>query len=174
MLDLETLGTGPDAVILTLGAVKFNPFDPDADIIEELYLKLDVDSQFDLGRVADDSTIEWWGKQKPEVREEAFSSENRVSLDFFTKKLNKFISGHKHIWAQGPVFDIVILENLYKQLGQPAPWAYYAIRDSRTLFGALGDDRKSNRDQIHNALADCIYQVKALQSAVARYSLTTL
>ena len=26
MLDSETLGTGPDAVILTIGAVKFDPY----------------------------------------------------------------------------------------------------------------------------------------------------
>ena len=27
MIDLETLGTGPDCVVLTIGGVKFNPND---------------------------------------------------------------------------------------------------------------------------------------------------
>ena len=27
MIDIETLGTKPDAVVLTIGGVKFNPYD---------------------------------------------------------------------------------------------------------------------------------------------------
>ena len=27
MIDLETLGVNPDSVIITVGAIKFNPFD---------------------------------------------------------------------------------------------------------------------------------------------------
>jgi hypothetical protein len=71
------------------------------------------------------------------------------------------------------VFDIVILENLYRQLGKPAPWQYYTIRDSRTLLKALGDDREPGA-LLHNALADCVSQAEAVQSAVRRYKLTEL
>lgn len=173
MLDLETLATSPDSVILTIGAIKFNPFDRDTDMDQGLYFRINVDEQIALGRKVDEGTVAWWGTQSEEVREEALGEDGRVDLDTFTKSLNKFVLGANRIWAQGPVFDIVILENLYRQLGKPAPWPYYVIRDSRTLLKALGDTRRPGA-LLHNALADCVSQAEAIQDAVRRYNLTEL
>ena len=173
MLDLETLATSPDSVILTFGAVKFNPFDIDQDFDTGLYFRINVDEQINLGRHVDQGTVEWWGTQSEQVREEALGETDRVGLEEFTAQLNKFVVGADRIWAQGPVFDIVILENLYRQLNKPTPWPYYAVRDSRTLLKALGDTR-SPGDMLHNALADCVSQAKAIQHAVSKYELTTL
>jgi hypothetical protein len=171
MLDMETLATSPDSVVLTFGAVKFDPFTDNID--KGMYIRLDVDEQIALGRKVDEGTLEWWGRQNEQVREEALGEGNRITVDDFTRQLNQFLVGANRIWAQGPVFDIVILENLYRQVGKPAPWPYYTIRDSRTLLKALGDDRKAGAD-LHNALADCVSQAEAVQSAVKRYKLTEL
>jgi hypothetical protein len=76
--------------------------------------------------------------------------------------------GANCIWAQGPVFDIVILENLYRQLGKPAPWNYWQIRDSRTLLSTYGDPRDKNSAGLHNALADCVSQAQAVQIIFAQ------
>ena len=173
MLDLETLATSPDIVILTFGAVKFNPFDQDVEMNQGLYFRINVDEQIALGRHVDDGTVAWWGSQSDEVREEALGEHDRISLEEFTKELNKFVVGVDRIWAQGPVFDIVILENLYRQLQKPTPWPYYLIRDSRTLLKALGDTRKGGA-LLHNALADCVSQAQAIQHAVKKYNLTQL
>ena len=154
MIDLETLGTKPDCVILTLGAIKFDPF-TNEEPHSGLYQKLDIDEQDKLKRTQDESTIEWWGKQTQSVQEEAFSEEGRISLDQMTKEINKFLVGVDVVWAQGPAFDIVILENLYQQLGLPIPWNFWQIRDSRTLFSLLSKDpRKAIQQESHNALAD--------------------
>lgn len=171
MLDLETLSTRSEAVILTFGAVKFDPYSQTIDRDQGLYFRIDVDEQIALGRHVDDGTIEWWGQQEPAVRDEALSDENRISLDEFTNRLNKFLVGAKSIWAQGPVFDIVILENLYRQIGKPAPWYYWQIRDSRTLFGVHGDPRAKGREGLHNALSDCIYQAQGIQEIYAKYQI---
>ena len=173
MLDIETLATSPDAVVLTFGAIKFDPFDTSKEMSDGIYFRLDVDEQIDLGRRVDQGTVAWWGTQSAEVREEALGETDRASLDDFTKALNKFVVGATRIWAQGPVFDIVILENLYRQIGKPAPWQYYSIRDSRTLLKALGDDRKGGA-LLHNALADAVSQAEAVQSAVNRHKLVEL
>ena len=173
MLDLETLATSPNSVILTFGAVKFNPFDLEQEMDNGIYCRIDVDEQIQLGRHVDQGTVDWWGTQSEEVREEALGEHDRVSLEEFTRELNKFVLGADRIWAQGPVFDIVILENLYRQLGKPTPWPYYTIRDSRTLLKALGDSRKQG-PMLHNALADCVSQAQAIQDAVSRFELKTL
>ena len=173
MLDIETLATSPDAVVLTFGAIKFDPFNPSIQMSDGIYFRINVDEQIALGRRVDEGTVAWWGTQSAEVREEALGETDRASLEDFTKALNKFVVGATRIWAQGPVFDIVILENLYRQIGKPAPWQYYSIRDSRTLLKALGDDRKGGA-LLHNALADAVSQAEAVQSAVNRHKLVEL
>ena len=165
MIDLETLGTKPDCVILTLGAIKFNPF-ADQQPHSGIYQKIDIDEQDALGRTQDDSTIEWWGKQSESVQEEAFTENGRIGLERMTNEINKFLVGVDVVWAQGPAFDIVILENLYQQLNKPIPWNFWQIRDSRTLFSLLKKDpRKAIQQEAHNALADCYYQALSVQKA---------
>jgi len=162
MLDLETLGTHNDCVVLTIGVVKFNPFslEPPGP---GLYLRLDISEQLDLGRTVDDSTIEWWASQDPKVRDEAMGDGDRVGVAHMRQELNRFLVGVEDIWAQGPVFDIAILEHLYRQKHWPIPWHFWQIRDSRTLFGVHGDPREKGRDQAHNALMDCFYQAEGVQ-----------
>jgi hypothetical protein len=163
MLDLETLSTRPESVILTIGAVKFDPWGDDVDTDGGLYMRVNVDEQLALDRHVLESTVEWWGKQEESVREEALGESNRVGLDDMTRALNKFLVGVENIWCQGPAFDIVILENLYRQLSKPTPWQFWQIRDSRTLFGVHGDPREKDRKAAHNALMDCYYQALGVQ-----------
>lgn len=163
MLDLESLGTRPDCAILTLGAVKFDPFTPDA-FGDSLYFRIDVDEQLALGREIQQDTLNWWAKQADDVREEALGEEGRVSLETMYRDLNRFCVGVENIWCQGPAFDIVILENIYRQQGWPTPWQFWQIRDSRTLFGVHGDPREKGKAGLHNALEDCISQAQGVQA----------
>lgn len=162
MLDLETLGTRPGCVILTFGAVKFNPYTLD-EPGPGIYFRLDADEQIERGREVQEDTLQWWMNQVPEVREEAIGAGERISIEQFYRELNRFLVGANNIWAQGPVFDIAILENLYRQYGWPTPWQFWQISDSRTLFKTHGDPREKGRAGHHNALADCVYQAKAVQ-----------
>jgi len=162
MLDLETLGTRPGCVILTLGAVKFDPYslqEPGPGI----YFRVDVDEQTALGREVQEDTLAWWISQADDIREEALGENERVSLDTLYRDLNRFLVGANNIWAQGPLFDFAILENLYRQMGWPTPWQYWQIRDSRTLFGVHGDPRVKGKAGLHNALEDCVSQATAVQ-----------
>ena len=164
-IDLETLDTRPDCVILSLGGVKFNPSNS-TDPHDEIYFKFDIDSQTKMGRSISDGTLEWWGKQDPKVMEEAFSDDDRKSLDSITSEISKWLVGVDVLWGQGYGFDMTILENLYWQLEKPVPWNFWQVRDSRTLFKCCKKDpRKSMQTDLHNALADAYYQSKAIQLA---------
>ena len=171
MLDLETLSTRPDATILTFGACKFSPYNQEP-IDKGIYFRVNVDEQIALGRHVDDNTIEWWGKQSADVYDEAFNPADRITLEQFTQELNRFIVGCDNIWAQGPVFDIVILENLYRQMGLPCPWQFWQIRDSRTLLSSLGDPREKNKAGLHNALEDAVSQAQAVQYVFKQAGIT--
>lgn len=163
MLDLETLSTRPEAVVLTLGAIKFSPWDGDVDQGQGLYIKPNVDEQLHMNRHVQDETVAWWSQQSEDVREEAMGMDDRIGIDAMLDQLNRFLVGVDDIWCQGPAFDIVILENLYRQMQRPTPWQFWQIRDSRTLFGVHGDPREKGRAGAHNALIDCYYQARAVQ-----------
>lgn len=170
MLDLETLGTRPGCVILTLGAVKFDPFTLE-DPGPGLYIRPDADEQIARGREVQEDTLQWWMKQAEDVREEALGTEGRVTVEEMYRQLNRFLVGVECIWAQGPVFDIAILENLYRQYGWPTPWQFWQIRDSRTLFGVHGDPRIKGKVGLHNALEDCVSQAAAVQQVYRKLDL---
>jgi hypothetical protein len=164
MLDLETLGFRPETVVLTIGAVHFDPYDINKEPDKPFYARLDMEEQTALGRTTDESTIEWWGKQPQSAQDEAMSEENRISLADFKQQLNKYIVGVDKIWANGPTFDIIILENLYRMIGAPVPWQFWQVRDARTIYD-LGDDSiKTKNTDAHNALADAFCQAKAVQA----------
>jgi hypothetical protein len=169
MIDLETLGVEPDCVVITIGAIKFDPF-TDTEPHSGLYLRCDVDEQTNMGRTVDDNTLAWWAKQDEAIKEEAFGEHERSSMDQVTRAINKFCVGLDVLWCQGPLFDYAILQNLYKQVGKPAPWHYWQIRDSRTLFSMMPTDpRKAIQESLHNALADCYYQAKCVQQSYKHF-----
>ena len=171
MLDLESLGTRPDCAILTLGAVKFDPYTPNG-FGETLYFRIDVDEQLELGREIQQDTLDWWAKQADDVREEALGEHDRISLESMYHQLNKFLVGVGNIWCQGPAFDIVILENIYRQKGWPTPWQFWQIRDSRTLFGVHGDPREKGKAGLHNALEESISQAQGVQEIYHRLKIS--
>ncbi len=170
-IDIETLGTSPDTVVLTIGGIKFDPM-ADDELHSEFYYRLDVDEQIDMGRTVDEKTLEWWETQSEEVKAEALDTNDRIPVEETLKALNKWLVGVDKIWCQGPVFDIGILENLYKQIGLHHNWPFYIIRDSRTLFSLMDKDPRKEIDfAAHNALADAIVQSLCIQKVYKKLNL---
>jgi len=173
MIDLETLSTRPDAAILTVGAIKFNPH-ADVEPHSGRYWRLNVDEQTALGRHVDEGTLTWWNQQPAAIKDEALSDHDRTNVLIFLKELNKWAVGIDLLWCQGPLFDYQILQNLYAQMQTPVPWNYWQIRDSRTLFDLLPEDpRKKMQTSLHNALADCYYQAKCVQQTFKQLGVKT-
>jgi exodeoxyribonuclease VIII len=160
MVDLETLAVSPNAVVLSLGAVHFNPYGNEHG--DSIYFRIDLDDQDKLGREIDPNTITWWSKQDPAIMEEAFSPDNRVPLVDAIDQFHRFAWGCSAFWSHGSTFDLVILENIYRQLNKPLPWNYWQLRDTRTLFD-LGHDPEMPQGSKHDALQDAIRQAVGVQ-----------
>jgi len=161
MVDLETLAVSPNAVVLSLGAVHFDPWSKGH--LDEIYFRIDLDDQDKLGREIDPNTLDWWAKQDPTVMEEAFNPKGRIRLEDAINQFHKFAWGCDAFWSHGAVFDLIIIENIYRQLGKPAPWQYWQMRDTRTLFD-LGHDPEMPKESKHDALADAIRQSIGVQN----------
>ena len=170
-IDIETLGISPDTVVLTIGGIKFDPMEDDG-LHSEFYYRLNADEQIDMGRTVDEKTLEWWETQSEEVKAEALDTNDRIPVEETLKALNKWLVGVDKLWCQGPVFDIGILENLYKQIGLHHNWPFYIIRDSRTLFSLMDKDPRKEIDfAAHNALADAIVQSLCIQKVYKKLNL---
>jgi len=170
-IDLETLDTCPQSTVITLGGCKFNPHSS-KEPYDELYLKISIDDQNRLSRTTSDDTINWWAKQDQSILEEALDQTNAITVDNCLTTLTKWLVGVDVIWAQGYGFDMTILEDMYRSAGRSIPWNFWQIRDSRTLFSCCAKDpRKSIQQNLHNALADAIYQSKAIQIAFSELNI---
>jgi hypothetical protein len=167
MVDMETLAVTPDATILSIAAVHFDP--NGSSYSDSLYFKVNLDDQHKLGRSIDPNTIEWWSKQNSIVMEEAFSENDRIPIGPALNRFHKFAWGCDAFWSHGATFDLVILENLCRQLNVNIPWQYWQLRDTRTLFD-LGFDPQMPQNSKHDALQDAIRQVIGVQNVFRQLS----
>ena len=163
MIDIETVGTNFDACILTVAAQRFDPFRPiPYNELRSYYARVDLDSQ--PNRSVDQGTIEWWAEQPAESQQEAFGEDDRIDLKTVLEDLSKIIWQSDSVWANGPTFDMNILEHAYKSYGMPLPWKYYRVRDARTIYSLVPDLGKPPAS--HHALEDCRRQIDLLQQSL--------
>ncbi len=170
MLDIETLATTPDAVVMSVGVVKF---DPHTGVPHNKTLwRPDIDEQTERDRHISDSTLEWWAKQPEHIQEDAFSDHGRIPVVEFMKELNRYCVGMEKIWCQGPQFDMLILENLYIQYGHHFGWQFWQVMDCRTLFQLMPvDPRKAIQQDLHSADADAYYQAIGVQQCYEHFGI---
>jgi hypothetical protein len=165
MIDLETLDVLPTATVLTIGAVKFDPFgddvsEPDCD---RFYVKVDIDSCDRLGCTVSQDTLNWWSNQSKDAQEAAFDPEGRIDIRDALNQLYKFCWGAKRVWSHGAGFDVIILEHLFRKVEKAVPWSFWEVRDTRTLFD-LGIDPQRPPVLKHHALEDAWNQAVGVQN----------
>ncbi|EES4311774.1 exonuclease [Escherichia coli] len=164
MIDLETMGKNPDAPIISIGAIFFDP--QTGDMGPEFSKTIDLET---AGGVIDRDTIKWWLKQSREVQSAIMTDE--IPLDDALLQLREFIDENSgeffvQVWGNGANFDNTILRRSYERQGIPCPWRYYNDRDVRTIVElgkAIDFDARTAipfEGERHNALDDARYQAK--------------
>jgi len=165
MIDLETLNTTPDSTILTIGAVKFDPFGSEIKEpkMDSFYVKVDLDSCDQIGLTTNDDTIAWWANQSKEAQEAAFDPNDRIPIEDAFAQLYKFCWGAKRVWANGACFDIIICEHVFRKIRKAIPWSFWEVRDVRTAFD-LGINPQRPPVTAHHALEDAWNQAVGIQN----------
>ena len=164
MIDLETMGKNPDAPIIAIGAIFFDP--QTGDMGPEFSKTIDLDT---AGGVIDRDVIKWWLKQSREAQSAIMTDE--IPLDDALLQLREFIDENSgeffvQVWGNGANFDNVILRRSYERQGIPCPWRYCNDRDVRTIVElgkAIDFDARTAipfEGERHNALDDARYQAK--------------
>lgn len=178
MIDLETLGTRPDAAIIQIGAVLFEPVSG-GKILNGKGFNKHVLVQDGTGTV-DHGTIAFWlqeasAKKMGEALEKRADSLHEV-LEAFTSwpELEadldwKTVGG---VWANPSDFDLPILKSAYARFGSDVPWDRRATRDARTLFELVGGRPEIDWTGMtpHDAFDDAVGQAMQVQKAIGMAS----
>ena len=175
MIDMETLDTSPYCVILTIGAVRFDP--KGTGVIQKLELRPTIEEQTETyNRVINDDTLRWWSEQSPEALEEALGDRGRVSFKECMETLYKFCWNRRAVWSNGASFDVVVAETAFRQVltdkPNPIPWPFYTVRDTRTLYEIAGVKLKDGGHVTsHKAVEDAERQAIVVQQAYKKLGL---
>lgn len=166
MIDLETLGTKHDAVILSIGAAKFDP-NTLTRVDDTFYVTIDPATCTAFGLKIEASTVLWWMDKDRRVALDELLESPRVdlpsALDGFTQW---FGTQSLPVWGNGATFDNVILRNAFEKIGQPCPWEFWHDRCYRTVKALAGGVEIKRVGTHHNALEDAITQAHHLQDIV--------
>lgn len=168
MLDTETLGTTADAVILSIGAVKF---DLESDAIDDdgFYASISVDSNLEVKRRVSESTLIWWLKQGPAAQ--GVFHESKQSLRSALEDLADWIgNGEHYVWSNGADFDLPMIAHAYSQFNMEPPWNFWDSKCFRTYKNLPGAKaiKIPHVGVKHNALSDAHNQVVNLQAIHAK------
>lgn len=176
-LDLETLGTSPDSIILSIGAVAVCETTGER---RKFYSPCSIESQDN--RTVSQSTLRWWEKQSDEARKalDDARAPDCTTLQQALTQLTNWIGelGQTHdvyVWGNGATFDISMLEHAYKQISDFVPWDFRKTRDMRTLYDItlrLGMDINVPRAGVHhNALDDAEFQANVVMESLRQITI---
>ena len=162
MIDIETWGTGTNALVVSIGAVEF-----DLDTGElgcRFQMNIRPKTAQDAGFVIDADTVGWWLQQSDEARA-SFRVRLESAWRMFTD-LSRFLKGMQ-VWSNGENFDIRILREGYALLGIKCPWHFRDARDMRTFMDTmkrLGVEVVPEHGPAlkHDALADAEFQARLM------------
>ena len=165
MVDIETLGTAPGSVVLSIGAVAFDASRED----ETGWLTWDshaisVASSKAVGLEVDAAKILWWSQQSFEVRHlvnEAMAGGKHI-VNALQEFARWFPAGAR-LWGNGSDFDNVLLTAAYKRVNVEQPWKFYNNRCFRTMKNLYPQVAAPEFLGLkHDAAADALHQTRHL------------
>lgn len=176
MLDIETLSTAQDALVLSVGAVLFDPYGAPGSIIETMHVPLVLDQK---GSMTNLDTVMWWfgqteaAKAMVQLRKDVALHTPRQMFTAMADMLarNTPASGRRvtKVWGNSVSFDCTILRRLAEREGIDVPWGFRDENCYRTWFAEfkcldIYVEAAAEIFVAHDALADAKYQAATLQT----------
>jgi len=181
MIDIETLSTRPDAAILSIGAVFFDPESEKLGAEFSAHIRMKDGAKY--GHISPE-TVRWWMQQSEAARADAIKGDEHCLIESLIH-LEKWIIANcnQHnvkVWAKSPSFDLVILTSAFARFDILPPWEYYNERDVRTALALKSNNEQSgstnsfreNKLQ-HSALEDAKFQALQIISLLSPEQIKT-
>lgn len=184
MIDIESLAIAqplePNVKICQIGLAAF---DEGFEVTDKLCVNIDTNAQ--INRIKDKSTMSWWANQPKEVIKSVFTNQihPEEACDVIINFLEKFGRNKFRFWSNHILFDIPAFESFLQDFSNGRGenlYRYNQIEDYATLIDymimKLGVTKKTFFEEIndsfydeypdiksHNAIDDCIYQIYVLK-----------
>lgn len=172
MIDIETMGNTPNSAIIAIAAVEFDLSTGNTG--KEFSCGVSLASCLDIGLEVSASTIIWWMQQGEEARRN-ITDGKKLPITDALEALSSFLATDDYcVWANSPSFDLVILSNAYRMIGQPIAWDFRRERCVRTL-AAFNPSKKKEWEYTgvaHDALSDCKNQIGYTTAIIQSLSIT--
>lgn len=185
IIDIETLGTKPNSPIIEIGACAI---DNRTGAITANFsrrvptgLIFDIDhGSFDFADADTRATLLWWTGDP--VRRETLRKimsrsacihEHAALYEFCDWMIQRNVEadGNLRVWANGPQFDLVILQSAFDRYGIQRPWICWQERCVRTALEQAGYEKGSvgwiELGPRHRALNDARHEARKLYYAGA-------
>ena len=172
MLDIETLGVDPGAVILSIAMVEFDLSTGATG--REFFWKINLEDSMKNGFIINPKTLKWWLGQNIEVFKQNIeltkaelpnSTIKQVMLEIRNVFMYSLASGIE-VWGNSNRFDLGILIPYLQSQGHNNLWSYSNERDVRTLValnpdikGKVLEKAKLDNLDLHNPIVDCKVQI---------------
>lgn len=154
MVDLETMGTVPGCVVLSIGAVYFD----ENGLGKEFYEVISRKHCAELGLHESLSTQQWWDKQSEAAKQviRDAESEDAAKVHEVLERLHNFLKldTNVKVWGNGADFDNPILACLYDAAEMKQTWISWNGRCYRTLKNIAPGPKLMRQGTYHNALDD--------------------
>lgn len=159
MIDIETLGTKSNSVIVSIGAVKFDL--ETGQTGDTYYVNIDLQSSLDAGLSIDAGTLMWWMKQSDDTRYRLIEDQAKPLYNALSD-LSIFIDEDSQVWGNSARFDLGLLQDAYNKIKRPIPWKFRNERCVRTLVSFAPEVKENTKFEgtAHDALDDCYHQIK--------------
>lgn len=173
-LDLETMSSGQNAAIVSIGAAYFEI--ETGKIVDTFYVNVDLQSALNVGCQVSGSAIEWWLKQSDCARMDLLGDPRLRIRDALTH-FNSWLPANAAIWGNGATFDNRVIREAFDLCALRPRWHYRDDLDMRTIV-ALAQDMDleiavAREGTHHNAMDDAVFQskviAKAFQALAARH-----
>ena len=148
-VSIETMSTNTNAMILSIGAVKFSF---DSGIGESFSVNIDMNDSINFRHYSTD-TVGWWRAKPKEIRDK-WKSDPKSCLDACREFTEFFDNSDAMVWSKNNLFELTAIKSLYEDVGLDLPWKHWNTMDTRTVFSLL--DLKLDYDVSHIALNDAI------------------
>lgn len=169
MLDLETWSTRPDALIVSVGAVKFDA----ENIIDRFHVGIDpVNAQGAYNRHIDAKTMLYWLDPKRDEARAKLLALPKIdmfhALDGFVIFCNETpVDQRGSLWGKGATFDNVLSHHAVDQCGLEWPFSHRQDECYRTMANRFPAIEYEQIGTAHEAIADAESQAIHLQRICA-------
>lgn len=178
MIDIETLGTTADSVVLSVGVVKFSG---DKILDSKEYILPSKYQINNLHRRVQVSTIDWWSSRSNNARkvlkdvqdsDKYYHSQPHRSIEYICANIldHLVLPDVRYIWFKG--FDMGVLSHLFTQLNlDMSGYDFRKEMDFRTIENLVKHTPEYQKFRktitiTHNAVDDCLNQIKLLNCAL--------